>query len=406
MAGKLNARKVDSLREPGRYSDGGNLYLFITPNGGKRWTFLYRWQGGKREMGLGSAATGHVSLAEARSAAAEARALLRTGTDPITIMGKDARSRRDKRIPTFAEAAADYVNSHRASFRNEKHVAQWEMTLGDAYCKTIRSKPINEIDTEAVLKVLQPIWQTVPETASRLRGRIENVIDAAKALGTYQGENPARWRGHLKMLLPARQRLSRGHHAALAYDDLPAFMGELRQRQSTAALALELTILCATRSGETLGATWDEVDFAKKIWTIPATRMKAGKEHRIPLTRRALDFLTELHATRLDHNPHVFPGNSRGKPLSNMAMTKVLERMKRGDITVHGFRSTFRDWASEQTSFPAQVCEMALAHAIANKVEAAYRRGDLFEKRRKLMEVWESYCTATGNGKIVPLRKA
>lgn len=404
MAGKLNARKVETLTEPGRYSDGGNLYLRISPNGGKRWSFFYRAGDRMRDLGLGSAAKGQVSLSEARRKADEARALLRAGTDPISVMGKEAREKRDRSIPTFGAFADDYIKSHRPKFRNEKHAAQWEMTLGDAYCQAIRSKPINAIDTEAVLKVLQPIWTKVPETASRLRGRIENVLDAAKARGFRDGPNPAQWRGHLKTLLPARQKLTRGHHAALPYDDLPAFMADLRARKSTAALALELAILTATRSGEVLNAQWSEFDLDKGIWTIPAIRMKAGHEHRIPLTKRAVAILKSLH--KLPHNDHVFAGNAKGKPLSSMAMTMQLRRMNRGEITVHGFRSTFRDWASEQTSFPHETCEHALAHRISDKAEAAYRRGDQFEKRRRLMEAWATFCEPKTAGKVVPIKRA
>ena len=251
-----------------------------------------------------------------------------------------------------------------------------------------------------MLSVLQPIWTKVPETASRLRGRIENILDAAKALGHRDGQNPAQWRGHLKTLLPARQRLTRGHHAALAYDDLPAFMADLRARKSTAALALELAILTATRSGEVLNAEWSEFDLDKAIWTIPACRMKAGHAHRVPLTARAVEILKGM--TRVHDNDHVFPGNTKGKPLSGMAMTMQLRRMDRGNITVHGFRSTFRDWASEQTSFPHETCEHALAHRISDKAEAAYRRGDQFDKRRKLMEAWAGFCeTRTGNNVVL-----
>jgi integrase len=407
MAGKLNARKVETLTKPGRYADGGNLYLFISPNGGKRWTFFYRLgktADGKpvrREMGLGSAANGQVSLAEARGKALDARKLLNAGKDPIEV--RDANEKAARTIPTFGAFADDYINSHKPKFRNDKHIAQWEMTLSDAYCKAIRSMPLDAIGTEAILSVLQPIWQTVPETASRLRGRIENVLDAAKALGYRDGQNPAQWRGHLKTLLPARQRLTRGHHAALAYDDLPAFMAELRDKKSTAALALELCILTATRSGEVLNAEWSEFDLDKAIWTIPAIRMKAGHEHRVPLTTRAVDFLKAM--TRLHDNAHVFPGHAKGKPLSSMAMTMQLRRMKRGEITVHGFRSTFRDWASEQTSFPHETCEHALAHRISDKAEAAYRRGDQFEKRRKLMEAWAAFCAPCNTANVLTMKK-
>jgi integrase len=276
------------------------------------------------------------------------------------------------------------------------------MTL-KTYCGPIRSVPVNAIDTEAVLKVLQPIWTKIPETAARLRGRIENILDAAKAKGLLTIENPARWRGHLKTLLPARQRLTRGHHAALPYDDLPAFMTELRARESMAALALELAILTATRTSEVINAKWREFDLAKALWTIPAIRMKAGHEHRIPLTACAVKILKSLQ--KLSHSHHVFPGNARSKPLSTAAMTMQLRRMKRGDITVHGFRSSFRDWASEQTSFPHETCEHALAHRISDKAEAAYRRGDQFEKRRKLMEAWASYIEPRDRANVVPIKK-
>jgi integrase len=403
VAGKLSARKVETTTKPGRYSDGGNLYLFISPNGGKRWTFFYRFgktaegKPVRREMGLGSAARGQVSLAEARERAVDARKLLNAGRDPLEA--RKASEQALRTIPSFGAFADDYIAVHKSKFRNDKHIAQWQMTLSDAYCKAIRSKPVNEIDTEAVLDVLQPIWRKVPETASRLRGRIENVLDAAKARGYRDGQNPAQWRGHLKSLLPARQKLTRGHHGALAYDDLPAFMAELRGRASTAALAMELCILTATRSSEVLNAEWSEFDLDRAIWTIPATRMKAGHAHRIPLTDRALAILKGLKDTA--STPYVFTGNGKARPLSNMAMTMQLRRMKRHTITVHGFRSTFRDWASEQTSFPHETCEHALAHRISDKAEAAYRRGDQFEKRRMLMEAWAGFCKPLAAGNVV-----
>jgi len=397
--GLLNARKVETLTEPGRHADGGNLYLSISPNGGKRWTFLYTLNGKRREMGLGSAAKGQVSLADARKAAEEARRNLSAGTDPIAA--KEERRQAMRAMPTFGRFADDYLESHQAKFRNEKHIAQWKMSL-ETYCKPIRAKPINKIDTEAVLSVLQPLWSEIPETAARLRGRIENVLDAAKAAGFVTGENPARWRGHLKTLLPARQKLTRGHHAALPYEQLPAFMADLRAREALAARAMELAILTATRSGEVLNAQWREIDLEKKVWTIPAKRMKAGIAHRIPLSPRAVALLKSI--PKLDGNEHIFPGYKKGQPLSSMALAMQLRRMDRKNITAHGFRSTFRDWASEQTSFSHETCEHALAHRISDKVEAAYRRGDQFEKRRKLMEAWAAYCEPLDSAKIVPLR--
>ena len=396
----LNARRVETLTEPGRHADGHNLYLSISENGGKRWVFFYRFGSKRREMGLGSAAKGEVSLAAAREKALEARSLLNAGIDPLD--DKEARKQAERTIPTFGAFADEYLASHRSKFRNDKHIAQWEMTL-KTYCQPIRSLRLNEIDTESVLKVLQPIWTKIPETASRLRGRIENILDAGKAKGYRSGENPATWRGHLKTLLPARQRLTRGHHAAMSYDDLPEFLGLLRTKQATAALALELCILTATRTNEVLNAQWNEFDLKKAIWTIPAVRMKAGHEHRIPLTARAVAILKSLH--RLPHNDHVFPGNARGKPLSSMAMSMLLRRMGKPEITVHGFRSTFRDWASEQTSFPHETCEHALAHRISDKAEAAYRRGDQFEKRRKLMEAWAAFCEPRKSAKVLPMTR-
>jgi integrase len=399
-----SARTAETLTKPGRHNAGDNLYLSITKAGSKRWTFLYVFGGTRRELGLGSAAKGQVSLAEARDKAIEARKVLNAGNDPVKIMGKSARAIEERGIPTFGDFADEYLKTHESKFRNEKHKSQWKMTL-ETYCRPIRAKAVNEIkDDDIFLKVLQPIWTKIPETASRLRGRIENILDAAKARGLRDGmDNPARWRGHLKTLLPARQRLTRGHHAAMPYDDVAAFMATLRTKEGLAARALEVCILTATRSGETLQAKWSEFDLEKAIWTIPAIRMKAGYEHRVPLTSRALEILKDLQP--LNHNEHVFPGNARGKPLSSMAMNMQLRRMNTGKVTVHGFRSSFRDWASEQTSTPHEVCEMALAHTIGNKAEAAYRRGDLFDKRRKLMGAWAAFCEVRESAKIVPIRK-
>ncbi len=400
-----SARTVDTLTKAGRHNAGDNLYLSITKTGSKRWVFLYVFGGQRRELGLGSAANGHVTLAQAREKAIEARKVINSGDDPVKVMGKSARAIAERGIPNFGSFADDYLAAHGSKFRNDKHKAQWTMTL-TTYCAPIRSKPLNEIDTTDVLKVLQPIWSKIPETASRLRGRIENVLDSARAQGLRDGlENPARWKGHLKSILPARQRLTRGHHAALPYHDLPALLIALRAKQATAAFALELCILTATRSGEILNATWTEFDLAKGVWTIPATRMKAGKEHRIPLTVRAIEILQSILKLKREHNGHLFAGSAQGKPLSSMAMTMLLKRMGQTEITVHGFRSTFRDWASEQTSFPHEVCEMALAHTIGNKAEAAYRRGDLFEKRRKLLDAWAAFCQPEGKGKIVPINR-
>jgi len=390
---RLSAKEAERLKTPGRHSDGGGLYLSIDGDGRRRWVFLYVRRGRRVELGLGGGRD--MALASARTEATALRAMLANGEDP-----KAARTRNDS-VPTFGECADAYVEAMHLSWRNAKHAAQWRMTL-KTYAKPIRDRLVDDITTQDVLDILQPLWMRVPETAKRLRGRIENVLDAAKARGQRSGENPARWRGHLDQLLPKRRRLTRGHHAALAYDDIPTFMAELRVRPAVAARALEFTVLTACRTCESLGAVWDEIDLEKKLWTIPASRMKAAKEHRVPLSQRSMEIVAAMRERGTEG--HVFPGPRPKQPLSTMAMAMLLRRMRSG-ITVHGFRSSFRDWASEGTGFSHEVCEMALAHTISNKAEAAYRRGDLFEKRRKLMEAWTSYCATPKAEKVVLLRK-
>ena len=399
--GKLTTRQVETLKLAGRHSDGGNLYLNIAKGGSKSWVLFYRYGDKRKEMGLGSA--GEITLAEARKRALEATRFLGEGKDPLTEKQVEKRSLAAQ--TTFGVFADDYLKLHIGKFKNSRHQQQWKKALSD-YCAPLRSIPIGEIDTEAVLKVLRPMWQRVPETASRTRGRIEAILDAARAQGFYKGENPARWKGHLKAVLPGRQRLSRGHHAALPYDDFPSFMRELRSiKNSVAAMALEFCILTATRTNETLCMAWSEIDLAKEVWAIPALRMKTGQPHRVPLSSRAIEILSTMETLRSAHNPHVFAGLKRGMSLSNMAMAAVLKRMGRDTITVHGFRSTFRDWASEQTSFAHEVCEMALAHVIGNKAEAAYRRGDLFEKRRLLMDAWQAFADSKPLAEVLPLKR-
>jgi integrase len=389
---RLNARAVAAISKNGRHADGGGLYLSISPNGGRRWVFLYRWHGKPTEIGFGSARS--VTLARARELAGQARARLAEKINP-----KD--SRKPTNGATFGECADRVIEAMRPSWRNGKHAAQWEMTLRE-YAAPLRRLPVDKITTDDVLSVLKPFWNARPETASRLRGRIERVLDAAKAQGLRSGENPARWRGHLDQLLPKRQRLTRGHHAAMSYAEVPAFAANLKTRQATAALALEFAILTAGRSGEVLGARWDEFDLDHAVWTVPAARMKAGREHRVPLSRRALKIVKEIVGLS---GEFVFPGSKPGRPLSAKALATALRRMKVKNATVHGFRSAFRDWAAECTNFTNEVCEAALAHVIENKVEAAYRRGDLFEKRRKLMEAWATYCAAPRAGKVVAFRR-
>jgi integrase len=391
---KLTAIQAARLAAPGRHSDGGGLYLFIDDASRRRWIFMYTRQGKRSELGLGGGRD--MNLAAARTEAAALRAILAAGGYP--------KAERDKLkgVPSFGEFADAYVEAMAPSWRNPKHAAQWKMTL-TVYAQPLRHRPVDEITTSEILKVLEPLWKRTPETAERLRGRIENVLNAARAKGYRSGENPALWRGHLDQLLPRRQRLSRGHHAALPYAAAPAFMEDLRTRSATAARALEFTILTAARSGEVLGAQWNEIDHVRKVWTVPAERMKAGREHRVPLSARALQIVSETADE--DREGFVFAGPKPEAPLSSMAMAMLLRRMKAG-VTVHGFRSTFRDWASEATSFQHEVCEMALAHTISNKTEAAYRRGDLFEKRRKLMDAWSSYCSRNSGAKVVPIRRS
>ena len=390
---RLSAKEAERLKTPGRHSDGGGLYLSIDNDGRRRWVFMYVRRSRRVELGLGAGRD--LSLAVARTEATTLRAALANGEDPKVVRAKN------DHVPTFGECADAYVEAMQPSWRNDKHAAQWSMTL-KTYAKPIRKQRVDEISTQDILDILQPLWKRVPETAMRLRGRIENVLDAAKAKGQRSGENPARWRGHLDQLLPKRQRLTRGHHVALPYDEVPTFMEELRSRPAVAARALEFAILTACRTSEVLGATWDEIDVEKKFWTIPASRMKAAREHRVPLSLRCLETVEAMR--KKGTHGFVFPGPKLKEPLSTMAMAMLLRRMK-AEITVHGFRSSFRDWASETTGFPHEVCEMALAHTIVNKAEAAYRRGDLFEKRRKLMEAWAGYCATPKAAKVVQFHK-
>ncbi len=405
---KFSAKAVEALSKPGRHSDGGGLYLKVLPDGRRQWVFMYRWQGKQKEMGLGAflpvnAMKGQryefVTLAEARQKATDARAAIAQGVDPMQARNKASG------VPLFGEFADALIDDLASGFRNEKHLAQWRMTLGDTYCKTIRNKPVDQITTADVLEVLKPVWQKKAETASRIRGRIERVLNAAKAKGYRSGENPAAWRGHLANLLPKRQKLQRGHHAAMPFEDVPAFLAGLRGRPATAARALEFAILTAARSGEVYGAMWSEIDLKAQVWTVPATRMKAGRDHRVPLTPRAVAILEEMEKLGSEPDAYVFPGQKRERPLSNMAMDMILRRMK-VDVTVHGFRSSFRDWAGEVSTFPREVAEAALAHVVGDETERAYRRGDALAKRRKMMEAWANYCEPKGKNVVAFKRSA
>lgn len=394
---RLSARTVATLKAPGMHADGGGLYLRVTTTGSKQWVFIFRWRGKRREMGLGGAQV--VSLSRAREKAFEARASVVDGIDPVAA--KKARLG----LPTFGEVADEFIVNRSAVVRSDKSVARLNRILGEqGYATSLRSKRVDTIDTEDVLLVLKPVWTDKPETAAMARGYIENVLDAAKAKGHRRGDNPARWKGHLDHLLPQRQRLSRGHHAAMPFIEVPQFIAELRQRKATSALGLELLILSAARTGEVLGATWGEFDLQNKVWTIPAARMKAAREHRVPLSERSLEILAELGPSGPEG--FILPGQKPDKPLSNMAFEMVMRRMGKGHFTVHGMRSAFRDWVGEETGFPREVAEAALAHVVGDAAEQAYRRGDALEKRRKLMEAWATYCAEPEIGNVVPLHRA
>lgn len=395
--------------KPGRHADGGGLHLLVKETGARSWVYRFMLKGKSRDIGLGAAGQGGISLADARTARDALRLKVKAGIDPLEERQREATealaAAQAAAIAgmTFKAVAEAYISANEASWRNDKHRQQWRNTLASYVYPVMGELPVADIGTAHVLKILEPIWQDKPETASRIRGRIETVLDAAKARGYREGENPARWRGHIAQILPPRSRLTRGHHKAMPYEAIPAFMAKLREREAMAALALEFVILTATRTSEVLGATWAEVDLDKAIWTVPAARMKAGKEHRIPLSPRAVEI---LEAVKPLGKASLFPADKGGK-LSTMAMSMLLRRMKL-DCTVHGFRSGFRDWAAECTGYAHEVCEMALAHVIGNKSEAAYRRGDLFDKRRRLMADWATYCASDGaaGAKVSPIRGA
>jgi integrase len=405
---RLTARVVEQTKRPGYYGDGRGLVLRVADGGSKVWLYRYKTRGKVREMGLGPIRD--VSLAEAREAAREARRLRRAGIDPIDAKReRKAAARLDAaRTITFSQCAAAYIENHRASWSNAKHAAQWESTLRTYAYPVFGNLPVAGVDTALVVKVLDPIWSAKPETASRLRGRIEAVLDFATVRSHRVGDNPARWKGHLKEALPAISTVRRvKHHPALAYDEVGAFMVDLRQREGGAALALEFAILTAARTGEVIGARWSEIDLPGGVWNIPAERMKARVEHRIPLSKQALAVLRRAEKQKV--NDVVFFGQKPGRALSNMALLMMLRRMGRELLTAHGFRSTFRDWAAELTGVAPEVAEAALAHTVGNRVEAAYRRGDLFEKRRVLMQQWGSFCDRQpeeGGRKVSPARES
>ncbi|XYD08869.1 integrase arm-type DNA-binding domain-containing protein [Methylobacterium sp. NMS12] len=389
---RLSARTVQTLTEPGRHADGDGLYLVVDENGGKRWVYLYRLAGRRREMGLGPLRT--VSLAQAREQAGRARQMAAQGMDPVEARQAAAPSPEPEpapSVPTFAKVAEAFMDERAGGWRNAKHRQQWRNTL-TTYAAGLWDKPVSEVGTSDVLAALRPIWREKPETAGRVRGRIERILDAAKVEGHREGENPARWRGHLEHTLPKPGKLSRGHHAALPYAEVPAFVALLRARVADSARALEFIILTAARSGEVRGMRANEVDMEGAVWTVPAERMKAGRPHRVPLSRAALDLLAPRLAA-IGPDDFVFT-NRRGGMLSDMVFERLYLRAKVESVTTHGFRSSFRDWAGDETDFPREVAEAALAHLVGDEVELAYRRGDALEKRRQLMDLWASFVAA------------
>jgi integrase len=409
--GKLSAVEVTKAKGPTVLHDGGGLYLRVSPTGAKSWVFRFQLDGKRRDMGLGPYPD--ISLAEARAKALEQRKLRHNGIDPLDARKAHRQAQRLSlaRGRTFQEMAEEFISRNETGWHNAKHRQQWRNTLATYVYPVLGGLPVAAIDVGLVVQVLDPIWSEKPETASRVRGRIEAVLDAATVRGFRQGPNPAQWKGNLAHILPVRGRVRKvAHHAALPFDEIPSFLTAVRARSGTAARALEFAIFTAARTGEVLGATWGEIDPEKKIWVLPAARMKSEREHRVPLSGAALAVLEQVQPLALsrDGKPDpaapVFPGPRRALPMSNMTMLMLLRRMKRDDLTAHGFRSTFRDWAAERTAYPREVVEMALAHALENKVEAAYRRGDLFEKRRKLMEAWAAFCEGAPRGEVVSLR--
>lgn len=398
----LTAAEVKALAKPGKHNCGGGCYLQIAPSGSRSWLVRYERDGRDRWLGLGSA--GLVTLAEAREKARQIRRRLIEGGDPLAEKrAARARARLDAATAvTFRDAAERLMAAKDAGLRNARHRAQWRSTLATYAYPVFGDLPVAAVDTALVEKALAPIWTAKAETASRLRGRIEAVLDYAKVLGLRGGENPARWKGHLDNILPSPRKVKPvRHHAAMPYADVSAFMAELRARESVSARALEFLILTAARTGEVIGARWSEI--AGEVWTIPADRMKGGAAHRVPLPPRALEILATI--PRESGSEFIFMGGRAGRPLSNMAMLEFM-RGTRAGFTVHGFRSAFRDWCAEETSTPNHVAEAALAHKVSNAVEAAYRRGDLFDKRRDLMLAWSRYLAtppAAEGGNIVKM---
>ena len=403
----LTAKRVEREKRPGRYRDDRNLYLVVINPNNRSWDFRYMIDGRERHMGVGPVHT--VDLAEARQRARAARLLLLDGIDPIEHKRaeKACRAAAKAKLLTFREASEAFFNQHEGKWSNVKHRLQFVSTLKTYAFPVLGNMAVDQITTPEVLRAIEPHWLSKTETMNRVRGRIESVLDWATVRGYRSGDNPARWKGHLSEVLPARGQVAKvNHHAALPHPDMPPFMAELRKREGVAARALEFSILTVARTGEVIGAQWSEFDLDAKLWKVPPGRMKGGREHRVALSDRAVALLRVLPTE--DGNDFVFLGSRPGSGLSHMAMMQVLKRMGHDDITVHGFRSSFRDWCAERTNYPREVAEMALAHVIDDKTEAAYRRGDLLRKRQQLAEAWSKYCTSpppAGAGAVLPMRR-
>lgn len=407
---RLTARGVASITEAGRHADGGNLYLNVTKTGAKSWVFFYRFNKKQREMGLGPYPA--ISLADAREAAIETRRLLAAGEDPLEARKAARAAAKAAKASelTFGAYADEFVMGREETWKNEKHRAQWHSTLSDKYIPELRKRPVAEVDVEDILAALTPIWNEKRETANRIRQRVERILYAAMVENKRpEGLNPARWKGHLEHKLPKGRKIPKGHFRAMPWEEVPAFMTALEDRQGVSARALEFVVLCASRSGEVRGMRWNEVDLDKMLWRVPAERMKAGKEHHVPLSDRAVEVIQTMLPLRPRRNwgdALVFPGMKHGQ-LSDMTLGAVLKRMGIANATVHGFRSSFRDWCGEETSTPFEVAEMALAHKVGDETSQAYLRSTLFKKRRTLMDQWAAFCsTLPDDGKVVPLRSA
>ena len=401
---KLKPSDVTRL-PPGRHSVGRGLLLQVSPSGARSWIFRYELRRREHFMGLGSALD--IPLKRARELAWEARQLRAQGIDPLAKRREDRAAQvvAEAKLFTFKECAEGYIRDHEGSWKNGKHRYQWRATLEQYVYPHIGPLPVSSIDTALVLKCIKPLWVDKTETASRTRGRIERILDWATAHGHRTGDNPARWKGCIGEALPAPDKVSRvEHHPALPYAELGTFMSDLRGRDSTSARCLEFLILTAARTGEAIGAQWSEIDLQAKVWTVPGERMKGGKEHRVPLSDRALEILA--HQMKRAESAYVFAGQ-RQAGLSDAALTAMLRVLGRSGVTVHGFRATLKTWASEQTNFQNEIIEMALAHTIGTRVEQAYRRDTAIEKRRKLLDAWAAFCSKPTQtaGNVTALRK-